>query len=144
MPRPKKQSPQVARVAAWLESRLPAAGLIEREYRFHPARRWRFDLAVPSLMLAFELEGGTWIGGRHTSGAGYEKDAEKYSVAAALGWAVIRATTTQARRGEVFPWLEWVIRRRDKSPAGTLVCHSLCTTGPLPGSRPTPTRGRTG
>ena len=61
-----------------------------REYRFAPPRRWRFDYAFPQHKVAVEVEGGVWIRGRHTRGAGFVKDLEKYSEAAILGWAVIR------------------------------------------------------
>ena len=64
----------------------------EREYRFHDTRRWRFDFAYPSHMVGIECEGGTWAGGRHTRGSGFEKDCEKYNAAAGLGWAVLRFT----------------------------------------------------
>ena len=60
------------------------------EYRFHPTRKWRFDFACPDAMLAFEIDGGTWTGGRHTTGSGYEKDCEKLNAAAELGWIVLR------------------------------------------------------
>lgn len=60
------------------------------EHRFHPERRWRFDYAWPEQMIALEVEGGAWIGGRHTSGSGFTADLEKYSEAAALGWCVLR------------------------------------------------------
>ncbi|HEY7313861.1 MAG TPA: hypothetical protein VH643_31215 [Gemmataceae bacterium] len=61
---------------------LQAAGLPppNREHRFAPPRRWRFDLAWPSLRLALEIEGGTWTGGRHVRGKGYENDREKYNL----------------------------------------------------------------
>lgn len=62
------------------------------EYRFHPIRRWRFDFADPALMIAVEIEGGTWVGGRHITGSGYAKDCEKYNTATALGWRVFRFT----------------------------------------------------
>ncbi len=64
----------------------------EREYRFHPTRRWRFDFAWPEKMLAVEIEGGTWSRGRHTRGAGFEADCEKYNAATLLGWRVLRFT----------------------------------------------------
>lgn len=60
------------------------------EHRFHPTRRWRFDYAWPEQMVALEVEGGVWVGGRHTSGAGFVKDMEKYNEAACLGWRIIR------------------------------------------------------
>jgi len=64
----------------------------EDEHRFHPTRRWRFDFAWPSKKIAVEIEGGTWTGGRHTRGAGFQKDCEKYNAAAVLGWTVLRFT----------------------------------------------------
>lgn len=67
----------------------------EREYRFHPERKWRFDFAWPAYMLAAEIEGlvPTWKtpgGGRHQRIGGYEDDLVKYNAAAALGWKVLR------------------------------------------------------
>jgi very-short-patch-repair endonuclease len=62
------------------------------EHRFHPVRRWRFDWAWPAERLAIEVEGGVFLpgGGRHTRGAGFTADCEKYAEAAILGWRVIR------------------------------------------------------
>ncbi|MGH2544547.1 MAG: hypothetical protein ACRDIB_17280, partial [Ardenticatenaceae bacterium] len=55
---------------------LPAA---EREYRFCPGRRWRFDFAWPGPNVACEVEGGIWTAGRHNRGAGFAADCEKYN-----------------------------------------------------------------
>lgn len=63
-----------------------------KEYRFHTARRWRFDYAKPDLMLAIEYEGGIWTKGRHTRGVGYSRDCEKYNQATSLGWRILRYT----------------------------------------------------
>lgn len=53
---------------------------------------WTFDEIRSSRYcnLALEVEGGVWTGGRHTSGAGFVKDMEKYNEAAALEWRIIR------------------------------------------------------
>jgi hypothetical protein len=75
------------------------------EHRFHPTRKWKFDLAWPSLMLALEIEGGVWVQGRHTRGKGYAADCEKYSEAAIAGWAVIRVTWGQISNGQVWDYL---------------------------------------
>lgn len=78
------------------------------ELKFHPERKWRFDYAFPDYMIALEVEGGTFSRGRHTRGAGYEKDIEKYNEATIMGWRVIRASTGQvvAKDRIVFQWLE--------------------------------------
>jgi hypothetical protein len=69
------------------------------EHRFHDTRKWRFDLAFPSQMVAFEREGGVYTGGRHTRGKGYEADCEKYNAATIAGWKLIRATAGMIRSG---------------------------------------------
>ena len=63
---------------------------LEREYRFHPTRRWRFDVAFVEQKVAVEMEGGVWTRGRHTRPKGYKRDMEKYNAAAKLGWIVLR------------------------------------------------------
>lgn len=62
----------------------------EREYKFHPIRRWKFDFADPKNKIAVELEGGIWTNGRHTRGKGFKADTEKYNEAVKLGWKVLR------------------------------------------------------
>jgi very-short-patch-repair endonuclease len=65
------------------------------EYRFHPSRRWRFDLALPSQKIAIEIEGGAWVNGRHVRPKGYRGDMEKYNQAQLLGWRVLRYAPDQ-------------------------------------------------
>lgn len=72
----------------------------EREYRFAPDRRWRFDFAHPGSRLSVEIEGGTWSGGRHTTGTGFAADCEKYNAATVMGWRVLRFTPDQVASGE--------------------------------------------
>jgi very-short-patch-repair endonuclease len=80
---------------------LRAAGLPEpvREHRFHPSRRWRFDFAWPAAMLAVEVEGGSWIHGRHVRGRGFAADCDKYNAAVLLGWRVLRFTPAMVESG---------------------------------------------
>ncbi|EIL2908420.1 hypothetical protein LLT35_001942 [Vibrio alginolyticus] len=80
--------------------------LPEQEYRFHETRRWRFDFAYPEQQLAVEVEGGTWAGGRHTRGSGYEKDCEKYNEAALRGWSVLRFTGSMIKSGNAVETLK--------------------------------------
>lgn len=71
----------------------------EREYRFSPPRRWRMDWANPSRLIAVEIEGGIWSGGRHTRASGFQNDAEKYNAATIQGWRVLRYSTQQVAQG---------------------------------------------
>ncbi len=64
-----------------------------REHRFCPGRRWRFDFAWPEVKVYVEIEGGTFVGGRHVRPLGYAKDCEKYNAATLAGWAGLRFTT---------------------------------------------------
>lgn len=97
------------------------AGLPEpvREFRFHPVRRWPFDLAWPDHRVAVEVDGGAFMlrpcprcgamipqGGRHTSGAGFREDCVKVSEAAALGWRVLRVMPEHVESGQALAWLE--------------------------------------
>jgi transposase len=90
------------------------------EYRFAPPRKWRFDLAWPELLVAFEREGGTWQRGRHTRPAGYANDAEKYNQAAIMGWIVIRGTADMIQSGLALDQLiqALAVRRAELNPEG--------------------------
>lgn len=78
------------------------AGLPEpaAEHPVMAGRRWRFDFAWPTHMVAMEVEGGTWANGRHNRGRGYESDVGKYNAATLAGWKVLRATGSMVRSGE--------------------------------------------
>lgn len=71
------------------------------EHKFHPVRKWRFDLAIPEKKVGIELEGGVWTRGRHTRGKGYISDCSKYNAAAVLGWTVLRYTHSGHSLGDV-------------------------------------------
>lgn len=57
-----------------------------------------------------EVEGGIWSGGRHTRGAGFIKDLEKYNMATKLGWKVFRFTPQQMKSGEAASFLHEIIK----------------------------------
>lgn len=86
----------------------------EREYKFLPDRKFRFDFAIPSHKIAIEVEGAVWSGGRHVRGTGYNKDCEKYNLAACHGWRVLRYTTDMIRRnpGQVIDDVKLLLKRK--------------------------------
>ena len=84
-------------------ARLPAP---ELEYLFSPVadgkpvRRWRFDCAWPDRLLALEIDGGLFGGGRHGGQRSVVRDVEKRAVAACLGWRIVPVTPSQVRSGQ--------------------------------------------
>ena len=63
-----------------------------REYQLVPHRRFRGDLCWPTYRVCIEAMGGTWSGGRHVRGEGYERDLWKCLESAASGWVVLGVT----------------------------------------------------
>ena len=94
-----------------------------REFSFNADENWksrtrkmkrpRFDLAWPDpfIRIAAEIEGGSWSGGRHTRGAGFEEDCKKYNQAQLQGWIVYRFTTNMVKNGEALDTIEKAIKQ---------------------------------
>ena len=90
-----------------LAVQLEQAGIpFEREYRFAPPRRWRADFMFgPNFAwpvrgrYLVEIDGGSWVAGRHTRGKGFEADLEKLNAAALLGYRVLRFTPAMVDDG---------------------------------------------
>lgn len=99
----------------YLANQIKEAGFPEptREYRFAPPRRFRFDFAWPDIKFAVECEGGVYSGGRHVTGAGFTKDAEKYSLAAIEGYKIIRATSAQISSGDCLEWIKAYFEKQE-------------------------------
>jgi hypothetical protein len=113
-----------------LAVQLEQAGIpFEREYRFAPPRKWRADFAIvlfkhPSepayaapeqVDILVEIDGGGWVQGRHTRGSGFEKDAEKASAAAILGYRVIRCTPAQVNDGRALSWIRQALGLEERA-----------------------------
>lgn len=62
------------------------------EHRFHPTRKFRFDIALVEHKIAVEYEGIVSKKSRHTNIEGFTNDCRKYNLAQALGWHVLRYT----------------------------------------------------
>jgi very-short-patch-repair endonuclease len=122
MTTPPRRSPAETLLAVQLEQ----AGIpFEEEYRFHESRKWRADFAIrryqlggiPSLLL-IEVDGGSWVAGRHTRGSGFEKDAEKLNAAAELGYRVLRYTPRMIESGEALEQIRRILSmKEDRSDA---------------------------
>ena len=92
-----------------LAFQLRAVGIAcEREVTFAPMRRWRFDFLIhgPSSHVAVEVDGGTWSGGRHTTGAGFQADCDKLNEAMLMGYRVLRVTPAMVDDGRALDLIE--------------------------------------
>jgi len=65
---------------------------MKKEYKFNPFRKFAFDWCIPDMRLGIEYEGIMADISRHSSVMGLTKDTEKYNLAAADGWTVLRYT----------------------------------------------------
>jgi hypothetical protein len=50
-------------------------------------------------MVAVEIEGGVWSGGRHVRPKGFESDIEKYNAATFAGWRLYRFSGSMVNSG---------------------------------------------
>jgi hypothetical protein len=102
-----------------LAFQLTAAGIpFEREVRFHPTRRWRWDFVIspsvpPGHKLAVEVQGGLWMRrGGHTTGAGIGRDIEKHNFGVALSWVILYGTKANIESGELLALIEEMLASR--------------------------------
>lgn len=111
--------PHVQRKHDWesqLAWQIQVAGLPspQRQYKFHPQRRWKADFAWPTQRLIAEVEGIVWKTGeksRHQTGKGFTDDCEKYANAMLLGWRVLRVTPNQIKSGVALDWIEQLLQQ---------------------------------
>jgi very-short-patch-repair endonuclease len=87
-----------------------------REFRAIEGRRFRWDFYLTDDLMV-EIDGGGYIGGRHSRGAGMEKDCEKQSLAAISGYRVIRATPRQVNDGTCFTWIKQALGLEERDAA---------------------------
>lgn len=82
------------------------------EYQFHPTRDWAIDFVCirPGLKVGIEVEGGTWVNGRHSRGKGYRDDCIKYNSATSMDWRVFRLTSDMLTQREGPEHLEPIIK----------------------------------
>ena len=95
-----------------LAVQLKMAGLLPRctrEYVFAPPRKFRFDFAFLHAMVAIEVEGGSWVNGAHNRGGHFESDCDKYNLAVATGWRVLRFTGKRVKDGTALAMIEAVL-----------------------------------
>lgn len=87
-------------------------GRVEREFRFHPTRRWRFDWYLPEQGehgIAFEYDGLMSGHASHASIGGILRDSEKINESLAMGIPVYRVNAKFIQDGRAFSLAERVL-----------------------------------
>ena len=98
----------------WKAMGLPAPKLEHPFARYaDPPRKFRFDYAWISERIALEVQGGTWINGRHSRGGA---DHEKMNLAQVMGWDVYQCTPQELKKGTIIPTLKRAIIRVWEEP----------------------------
>jgi len=85
--------------------RLMELPIPERQAKLVPGRKFAFDFSWPRQKLAVEVQGGTWVKGAHSSGAGIERDCEKAALALLAGYRTLAVTGGQVRSGQALTWI---------------------------------------
>ena len=78
----------------------------EPEYQFTAPSSWRFDFALTTIKVAIEIDGGTWVNGRHNTGSGSAGYREKFNEAARLGWRILNFTPQEILRGDAIAFIK--------------------------------------
>lgn len=74
------------------------------QVRVDKVRRWRWDFRVKDILI--DIQGGTWTGGRHVRGTGYQNDCDKANAAVKQGYKVLRFTGQDVKSGAAMQFLE--------------------------------------
>lgn len=94
------------------EQQLSLVGIsVEREFFFHPTRKWRSDWRVKATRVLIEFEGGLFKkrAAGHSSVTGILRDLDKYNEAALAGFTVIRVAPPHVKSGQGLKWVERAI-----------------------------------
>ena len=111
---PKDKAPKKANSYALFQKSLESylGTQIDSEVTFCKGRKFRFDFAIVDKKIAIEIEGGIFSGGRHTRGAGFAKDMEKYNIAVENGWVVLRYSPAETKKTSTFEQIKQVLNLR--------------------------------
>lgn len=82
----------------------------ERQYKWHPDRKFSADFAYPAIKLLIEIDGAIWVKGGHSSGTGITRDRIKDAEALIQGWKVLRVTSDMVKDGTAIGYLEQIFK----------------------------------
>jgi very-short-patch-repair endonuclease len=79
---------------------------LDREYKFHPKRRFRADFVHKPSMTMIEIEGYG-----HQKQNRYTTDLEKYNLAATMGWTLVRLTAAKITANDLQAIIDFIKMR---------------------------------
>lgn len=124
---PRKQTPeQQAKAAAkaqkkaterrifltWLRVQALPPAVWELAFDTENGREWRFDWAWPEYKVALEIQGGTFVNGRHSRGPALRKEYEKLNAALVQGWVVVHTLAGEVMTPAVTRTLHRLLAQR--------------------------------
>jgi hypothetical protein len=105
---------------------------VVREHLFHATRKWRFDFAVPTRMLAFEINGGIFMrGGAHSLPTNILRDMVKANQATLLGWDIFHFYPKEIELGLHLEYLRALKGRDDEKSFRVSVDAAGTICGPI-------------
>lgn len=94
----------------------------EHPFAKERGRKYRLDLALPSLKVGMEVHGGAFIrrsgggtGGAHHTIEGRARDMAKGNLAAVMGWIVIEVSPNEVADGTAYRWLTEALEFRESA-----------------------------
>ena len=85
----------------------------ERQFYPPPEKRWPWDFAIGDEWMRdrilIEIQGGSWSGGAHVRGKGFQRDCEKFNAATRAGYRCLKFTTEDVVSGKALEFVEWMI-----------------------------------
>lgn len=94
----------------------------QRNFRFHPVRRFEIDWAWPEQKVGIEIQGGIFIpgGGAHSRPMNIVRDMTKHNLLLDAGWRVWHYTPREVIDGIAIQHIDKVLRAADTSLAEKL------------------------
>lgn len=79
---------------------------LEGQYKPFDGRKYAYDFAIPDLKILIDIQGGTWVNGRHNRAQGMNGDCEKNNLAQFDGYSTFIFTGDQVKNGSAIIMLE--------------------------------------
>ena len=90
---------------------------VEREYKFHPTRKWRWDYALPAIKVCVEYQGlnfGHGGASGHQTIKGIVAENWKYSEGAIDGWCIVLINAVSIESGLAHDLIKRAVESRGR------------------------------